>query len=131
MAASGLFRRWKEHMSASMLCTHVHRASKFYTAYPNSMCDKINLRNVDGTKGNFQQLEPLIGMVFKRNKKEEINALFHWSKSEESELDRLSLTRKYQSLDDKKYRRLCYMFETAYGLALEPRRDISSNPGCE
>ena len=74
---------------------------------------------------------PLTGMGFNRNKKGEMNALFHWSKSEESELDLLSLTGKYQPLDDKKYRYLCYMFETVYGLALEPRRNISGNHGCE
>ena len=130
MVAAGLLRRWKEHVSASMLYTHVHRSSKLYTAYPNSMCDESILRNVDGIKGNFQQLEPLSGMGFNRAKKDEINALFHWSKSEELELEILSGSGKHQPRGQT-YRHLCYIFETAYGLALDPRRNISSNPGCE
>ena len=131
MAATGLFRRWKEHVSASMLYTHVHRSSKFYTAYPNSMCDEISLRNIDGIKGTFQQLESLIVMGFNRTKKDEIDALLHWSKSEESELKLLSGNGKHQSLEDTKYRHMCYIFETSYGLALESRCDISSNSGCK
>ena len=129
MAASGLFRRWKEHYSASMICTHVHRASRFYTTYPNSNCDDKNLRNIDSIKGKFQQLEPLIGIGFNRSKKEDINS--YCSKSEEYELELLSISGKNQTLEDKKYRHLCYMFEKAYGLEVEPHRNISNNPGCE
>ena len=77
MAATGLFRRWKDYVSASMSYTHIHKSSKFYTAYLNTMCDESSLRNVDGVKVNFQQLEPLIGMGFNRTKKDEINAFFH------------------------------------------------------
>ena len=37
VAEVGIMRRWKEHISASMLKELSHRSSKFYSSYPNSL----------------------------------------------------------------------------------------------
>ena len=56
---------------------------------------------------------------------------FNWSKKEIEELTRLSDATARDSLKEKQYRRLCYLFEVAYVLAIEPCRNLSSNHGRE
>ena len=57
--------------------------------------------------------------------------MFSWNQIEESELSKLKGNASRQSSNDKKYRHLCYMFELAYALAIEPSKNISSSAGCE
>ena len=50
----------------------------------------------------------------------ELNELRHLVASEQRKID-----------VETKYRHSCCMFEMTYALAIEPRRNSSSNPGCE
>ena len=61
----------------------------------------------------------------------EIMAEFHWNDVENSELGSLNGNGNRQRLNHNKYRYLCYIFETAYALAIEPSKNISSSAGCE
>ena len=57
--------------------------------------------------------------------------LFEWNDLEVRELNVLKRNGNRQGLCDKKYRYLCYIFEIVYALAMEPRKNIYGNPGCE
>ena len=57
--------------------------------------------------------------------------LFDWNGIENKELGCLKGNSNRQTIDDKKYRHLCYMFELAYALAIEPSKNISTSAGCE
>ena len=60
-----------------------------------------------------------------------INTLFTWSDEELIGLNNLKGVASRNTLADKKYKHICYLFELSYALAIECRRNISSNPGCE
>ena len=81
--------------------------------------------------GTFQQLEQLIGIGITRDKLTSINALLTWSDEELTGLNNLKGVASRNTLADKKYKHICYLFELAYALAIESRRNISGNPGCE
>ena len=130
-AEMGMKRRWKEHVSASMRTQSVNRSSKLYSSYPHSNCEKDNMPSVDEQLGNFQQIEQLIGIGIERKNLTTINQLFDWSDEELVGLQHLKGVATRDTIGDKKYKHLCYLFEAAYALALEPRRNISGNPGCE
>ena len=63
-AETGMRKRWKEHVSASMLTTEANRKSVLYSLYPNENCEIENLPKTSKQKGVFQQLEQLIGIGF-------------------------------------------------------------------
>ena len=92
MVEVGLLQRWKEHLAGSMLSTHITRASKFYTAYPNDTCHQDNLCKDDLRLGLFQQVEQLVEIGFDREHLKESIDLFEWLKAEDKELDVLSGT---------------------------------------
>ena len=131
MAEVGMSRRWKEHVSGSMRSSHVNRASKFYKCYPNSGAEEDNMPTKDDRLGTFQQLEQLIGIGIRREQLTDVVGLFEWTRVECDELSLLQSAATRNELEDKKYRHLCYLFECAYALSIEPRRNISVNPGCE
>jgi len=130
-AEVGMNRRWKEHIQASMRTLCINRNSKFYSSYPHINCDETNRSNQDDKMGTFQQLEQLIGIGITRDKLTSINALFTWSDEELTGLNNLKGVASRNTLADKKYKHICYLFELAYALAIESRRNISGNPGCE
>ena len=88
---------------------------------------------VKGTNAKevFQDLSVRVGIGMKRSNICNITKLFEWNIIESHELEFLNGNGKRQSQTDKEYRHLCYMFELAYALAIEPSKNISSNPGCE
>ena len=57
IAEVGMKRRWKEHVSASMRSSNLHRNNKLYVSYPSSNCDPANASSEDVKLGNYQQLE--------------------------------------------------------------------------
>ena len=105
--------------------------SKFYSSYPHINCDETNRPNQDDKMGTFQQLEQLIGIGMTRDKLTSINELFTWSDEELTGLNNLKGVASRNTLADKKYKHICYLFELAYALAIESRRNISGNPSCE
>ena len=72
-----------------------------------------------------------MGIRFDREYLKEIVNLFEWSEAEDKELDVLSGTSNWQYMNDKRCRHIYYTCEMTYSLAMEPRRGISSNPGCK
>lgn len=82
-------------------------------------------------KGYFQDLSWKVGIGMKKDKMKELVELFDWNVLEVKELNDLKGNGNRQGLNQKKYRHLCYLFELAYALAMEPRKNISTNPGCE
>ena len=130
-AEVGMKRRWKEHVAASMRTQSVNRSSKLYSSYPHKNCEEVNMPSQDDILGNFQQIEQLIGIGIERQNLTIINNLFEWSEQEIKELSQLKGVAIRDSIADKRYKHICYLFEEAYALAIEPRRNISGNPGCE
>ena len=130
-AEVGILRRWKEHRAASMLIDHSNRTNKFYSSYPNALVTNKDLLSASNVKGRFQHLSVRLGIGMKRNMKTELVKLFDWNYVETNELTMLNGNGNRKSMDDKKYRHLCYMFELAYALAIDPNKNVSSSAGCE
>jgi hypothetical protein len=127
-ATVGLLKRWEGHKTAASLRTSCAKASTFYMSYPaESVSKKINCH-----KGSFDQLIQLCGVAFDRRLRNQIIDLFEWNQIEVQELGKLSASlAERQSMEDKKYRHIIYLFEVAYAIALKPTDNVSSNPGCE
>ena len=57
--------------------------------------------------------------------------MFDLIEGELSEIDLLSDSENLKDTEGKKFKHLCYLFQSVYTLAIEPRRNLSNNPGCE
>ena len=130
-AEMGMKIRWKEHVQGSMRTSCVNRNSKFYSSYPHINCIENNLPSEEDTMGNFQQIEQLVGIGITKEKLTSVNDLFLWSDEELTALDILKGAATRDTIADKKYKHICYLFEIAYALSIEGGRNISANPGCE
>ena len=130
-AAVGMKKRWKEHSSASLLKNHHERTNKFYCAYPSTTNVIGHSQVMIYKKGNFEQLEQFIGVGFKKELMEYIVNWFNWSEYEVEQLGLLAGVGGMDSIEEKKYRHLCYLFENAYALSLNQDNNISTNPGFE
>ena len=84
-----------------------------------------NFASEDVKLGNYQQLEHLIGIRMTKVKITSVIELFTSSNVEVSELTALKGAVSRNSLEIKQYRHICYLFECAYVLAIEPRRNLS------
>ena len=82
-------------------------------------------------KGNFEQLEQFIGIPVTKESLNDIVDLFYYTDMEIGQLQNLNGAGGRNTLAQKKYRHLCYIFECAYALAIETNKNISSNPGFE
>ena len=100
-AETGTRKRWKEHVSASMLTTESNFKSVLYSLYLNENCATENLPTTIQQKGVFQQLEQLIGIGFDRTKMKEIVSLFEWGDEEIYELQKLKGINARDTMDDK------------------------------
>ena len=70
-----------------------------------------------------------VGIGMDRNNMDEILSLFDWSEEEEKQLRMLPWKSSYKdSLANRKYRHLCYLFEAVYAIALKPSDNITQNP---
>ena len=72
-----------------------------------------------------------LGIGMKRNKIEDLVNIFVWNYVETNELTMLQGNANRQSMADKKYRHLYYMFELAYALVIYRNMNISSSAGCK
>jgi hypothetical protein len=62
----------------------------------------------------------------------EVVALFEWNEIELSELKELKGAAARDSVLEKQYRHITYLYELAYAEAIEPKQNITSNhPTCE
>ena len=79
----------------------------------------------------FNKIEQLIGIGIERNNLTLIKNLFDWLEEEITGLSQLKGIEIRDILEDTKYKPICYLFEAAYALVIERRRNISGNPGCK
>ena len=107
-----------------MKSSNVHRDSKCYVSYPSNNCDPENLPIEDVKLGNPQQLEQSIGIGMKKENLTSVIDLFAWLDVEVSELTALKGAVSRNNLEMKEYRHICYLFECAYTLAIETRRNL-------
>ena len=66
-----------------------------------------------------------------REKKTDILALFDWNDNEISELKKLSWkggSGKPDTLENRKYRHLAYLFEAVYAVSIAPGVNTTQNP---
>ena len=99
-------------------------------SYPHTDTRKDNISQTM-RRGNFQQLEPMIGVGFIRNKKKELLQLFEPDNESKKFVDDLNGIGDRNDFEDKWYRHLCYCFECLYAIMIDSNANISSNPGFE
>jgi len=104
----------------------MRKAGMFYMFYPNELSPyKTNL-----ARGVFQDLEFIGALRFRDEYKRKVQDLFQWDVRVLKFLDRRK-PKGCETLEDKKHRLLCYLFETTLQMCLNPFDNISENPGCE
>ena len=94
-------------------------------SYPHpSIANEVN-----GSKGTFADLTQLVGIGMLREKKMDILALFDWNENEVSELLQLSWKSKQpNTLENRKYKHLAYLFEAVSAVAIAPEINSTQNP---
>ena len=127
----GMKRSCKDYIISSMRTIHINRSKKMYKAYPRSNFDQSNKPIQEDTVGNYQQWGKLIGIGLNMKNITSTVELFYWSFEELKGFNILKAVATRDTLDDKTYKHICYLFESAYALDIEPRRNILGNPGCE
>ena len=83
-------KRWKEHCAASLLKNHNERTNKFYCAYPSSETNASENEILRGKRGNFEQLQQLVGVGFSKELMSDITSWFSWSAYEVEQLGLLA-----------------------------------------
>ena len=104
-------KQWKQHVTSSMLNNEKDKKSKFYQSYPNKNCKGNNLPTQSLIKGNFQQIKQLMGIGFTKRNLSKVIELFEWNTMEEEHQKKLFIKNRGMSMEDKKYRHLCYLRE--------------------
>ena len=86
--------------------------------------------SIESRRGEFDDLKQICCLGMEKNKLESIINLFEWNKEEVMYLEKLSMKGNDEpnSLNDKKYRHLTYLFELAYSLAIAPGKNRTNNP---
>jgi hypothetical protein len=126
-AEMGFRTRWEGHTQSSKLLDPKYKKSAFYNCYPHENV----VENTLNRKGTFQSLNQLVGVGFQRSKASQVLALFEWDGYGLEELKKLQGCKNRNELVDKQYRHIVYLLEASHALAIEPRKNISSNPSCE
>ena len=127
MTERGFQWRWKQHMTDAKLGNPKTKGSVFYNRYPDeSIAHQVPLR-----KGTFQGLKQLVAVGFDRSKASEVVACFEWHESELNALKKLKMPNGRNTLIHRQYKHVCYLLETAVALAIQPSKNLSSNPTCE
>ena len=138
MTTTSFGKREKQHARASRLQCEKTKNRRLYRSYPHR--DAAHLMNTK--KGTWDQLNQRVAAGLKANKKQQILDMFEWSDSDECHLAKLMLDGNDGKLDgndgnaggtiqDKRFKHLCFMFETFYAVAIDPHDNITQNPGCE
>ena len=99
----------------------------FYNLYPHESV----AHEVKSWKGTFQDLNQLVGIGFDVSKAKAIVELFDFKEFELEALKRLKMPSGRDSLVHRQYKHIICLFETAFAMSVEPRRNVSSNPTCE
>ena len=129
MAERGKSRRWKEHERASLLKDESTKSRGSYYLYPHQNVPEDQAPN---RRGTFQQLQQRSALGIKKTDRSRILELFQWSEIDEAHLSKLSYAESGAgTLEFKKYKHLCYMFELFFAVCLEPSKNVTENPTCE
>ena len=131
MAEVGMKKRLKEHMNGNMRNNHANCSSKFYKCYSHLNTQVDNIPDKYDSLSTFQQLEQLLVIGINRNELTGVIKLFNWSPIECEELNNLQSVATRNTLPDKKYRHVYYLFECTYALDIDPGGNMSGNPGSE
>lgn len=128
-AEQGLLRRWKEHHRASFLNDIGTRERPQYQLFPH---ETVPVEQAPNRRGTFQQLEQKLGLGMRKCDRARVLQLFSWTSIDEAHLGDLPYgDRRGGTLDFKKYKHICFMFELFFAVALEPSKNITENPTCE
>ena len=131
MASETFSRRlFKEHPKNAMLNTPIERTRRFYLKYPK----QVSAHKVpDGVqRGVWEDLEMRLGIGMSKQHKQQILQMFEWDEIDEHHLTKL----KYSSsgggtLVDKRWKHLCYCFETFMAVAIAPGDNVTEAPTME
>ena len=129
-AEVGLNNRWKEHISCSRLNTPKYRHSDFYSSYPHSNSNKDDIKKREKVKGQVSTLTQMIIVVFIRKHMHDLSNVLHWNSIEGQNLSKLSIHTSKDNIAICKYKRICYLAESAYSFSTVLEDIISSSPEC-
>ena len=131
---SNFKKRHEEHAKEAKLTTAASSKSKFYNSYPSK---SVVLPDASAKKGNFENLQMLVGIGFNKLLKGKLTCdfetqggIFHFDAETNNNIDAV----KFQGnprLQQKQLHMLGYIWELAYDLCLAPGSNISGNPGFE
>ena len=131
MASETFARRlFKDHPKSAMINTPVEKTRRFYLKYPK----KVSAYKVpEGIqKGIWEDLEMRLGIGMSKQHKQQILDMFEWNEIDENYLSKL----KYSSsgggtLVDKRWKHLCYCFETFMAVSIAPSDNVTEAPTME
>ena len=131
MASETFARRlFKDHPKSAMINTPVEKTRRFYLKYPK----KVSAYKVpEGIqKGIWEDLEMRLGIGMSKQHKQQILDMFEWNEIDENYLTKL----KYSSsgggtIVDKRWKHLCYCFETFMAVAIAPGDNVTEAPTME
>ncbi len=113
------------HVKGSKQTTQDDGWSKFYSYYPDKSSPSI-IESI--RRGWFSDIQFSPGIIFSEENKQSVHELFCWDDDIVAYLD---TRQKARTLEYKKHRMVCYLFETALELCLEPKHNVSSSLGFE
>ena len=125
-ASVGLKKRGIEHEKSSLQKSDQNRDSNFYRTFPHKDCERSKTADFEGC---FQDLQHRVGLSYHKENLQNVINLFHWSKLTERSLE--AKKHKNLTIDEKKHRLICYFFESALQLCLDPTQNVSRSVGNE
>jgi hypothetical protein len=124
----GFRQRWSGHERAARLSDPNTKYRDLYQLYPH----KQYTGSAPNKRGTFDMLKQRVGLGVSKANRATFVTMFQWTEWEEAHLGRLKYDDNHGStLEFKKYKHLCYLFELFFNVAIEPKDNITQNPTCE
>jgi hypothetical protein len=124
----GFRNRWSGHARASRLSDPTNKYRDLYQMYPHKQCAE----SAPNKRGTFDVLQQRVGLGVGKTDRSTFVNMFQWTDWEEAHLCKLKYDDNQGStLEFKKYKHLCYLFELFFNVAIEPKDNITQNPTCE
>jgi hypothetical protein len=119
-------KRWVQHQQDSLL--RKAEPIMFYQLYLASQsAHKSNI-----SEGVFADAEQRIGFAVANENRLPVTELFPWRDSDNVNLGDLAYAvGRASTVQLKRFKHLCYMFELFYAVGINPDDNITQNPGCE
>ncbi len=126
MTETSFEKRYSQHRRSSRLNDAEPR--RFYLYYPH----KESASKTDIRRGFFEDLEQRVALGVPRDQHLLATELFDWPDHVDNQLGQLKFGEgRGATKQEKRYKHLCYMFESFFAVALAPRDNITQNPGFE